>query len=545
MSTSIYLINPASDFPTYFSADSYAARGLPPATLIADLATPTLGAMAPPDVDVELCDQAITPIDWDTPAPFVGITGKITQYEHMVDVAREFKKRGKTIVIGGPYASLSPDAVREHCDILVRGEVEDIAGQLFSDLRNRTWKDEYHGTQPNLATSPVPRWDLYRLDRAVMGTLQTSRGCPFECEFCDVIQYVGRKQRHKQVAQVLRELDELYRHGLRTVFLADDNFTAYRSRAKELLVGIRDWNRRQTQGKVSFLTQVSIDAAKDDELLGMCAEAGLVTVFIGIETPNEDSLRETKKRQNLHLDLVEQVARFFEYGIHVIGGMIVGFDADGPDIFEKQLAFAMAAGIPIVSVGALVAPNATPLHERMQREGRLKSNRSEVAGAPWSTNIIHPRFSDEELSSGLKWLCNNLYSPAAFAERLLTFIKKFGRRLDPAWGEPARSSVVRRIDLDGFELVAAVRQLGPEEDKMVGRVVAAAAGRPEVRLFVVGAFLQYMQVRHMYDRGRFWEPQLAAGASRPTSPVPGGRAVSTARVGFVPRAEGRPDAVRT
>jgi len=162
-------------------------------------------------------------------------------------------------------------------------------------------------------------WDIYPNDRALSGTLQTSRGCPFECEFCDVIQYLGRRQRHKSVAQVLRELDALYRIGYRFVFLADDNFTAYRTRAKELLVALRDWNAQQERGEVGFTTQVSIDAAKDEELLKLCAEAGLTHVFIGIETPNEDSLRETKKHQNLRINLADQVQRFLDHGIAVTG----------------------------------------------------------------------------------------------------------------------------------------------------------------------------------------------------------------------------------
>lgn len=507
--SSLYLVNPVSDFPNYYGAESFAARGLRPATLMADLVIPTLAAMAPPTFDVSLCDENVTPIDWDTPADIIGITGKISQYERMRAIAKAFKKRGKTILLGGPYASLSPEAVRPHCDVLVRGEIEEIAAELFSDLENGTWREEYVGTRPDLAISPVPRWDLYPLERAVMGTLQTSRGCPFECEFCDVIQYAGRKQRHKRVDQVLRELDELYRFGQRTIFLADDNFTVFRSRAKELLVAIRDWNRRQIQGKVLFVTQISIDAARDDELLTLCAEAGLVTVFIGIETPNEEGLRETRKRQNLHVDLVEQVHRILAHGIHVVGGMIVGFDADGPDIFQRQLEFAMDAGIPLVSVGALVAPAATPLHERMRQQGRLKDNRSEIAAVPWSTNIVHPTFTEAQLLGGLQWLSNNLYSPARFGERLITMIGKLGKRRDPRWGDAIRLEDMRGVDQDCYGLLGKVPRLGPEEEKMWTRVMAAVAKKPETREFVNVALIQYMQVRYMYDRGQFWEPRLA------------------------------------
>jgi radical SAM superfamily enzyme YgiQ (UPF0313 family) len=507
---SIYLINPLAEFATYSSAESYAARGLTRATQFADLAIPTVAALAAPQLDVSVCDENLTDIDWDTPADYVGLTGKITQFPSMVRLAAEFRLRGKTVLMGGPYVSLCPQIAREHCDILVRGEIEEIAAELFSDLRQGSWKAEYIGTRPSLTTSPIPRWDLYPLEQAVFGTVQTSRGCPFECEFCDVIQYVGRKQRHKEVAQVLAELDSLYELGVRNVFLADDNFTVYRSRAKELLMAIRDWNRQQTKGKVGFLTQVSIDAARDDEMLTLCSEAGLTTVLIGLETPNPAALKETKKRQNLHVDLVQQVHRFLAHGIQVVGGMIVGFDADDETIFERQFEFVMDAAMPIVNIGALVAPPATPLYDRIRRSGRLREDRPEVASSPWSTNIVHPSMPEEQLMAGLKWLANNLYSPRAFGTRLLHFIENFGERRDPRAAEAVSAEAMRAIDVDSVQMLGMVRGLGPEEDRMWSRVMTATEAKPQVRPFVMGAFIQYMQVRHMYDQGQFWEPQLAS-----------------------------------
>ena len=188
MRPSLYLINPAVDFPTYFGGEVYAGWDLRPATLMADLAIPTVAGMVPRDFDVRLCDENISPIEFDISADFVGITGKITQWGRMTAIAREFRRRGKVVLIGGPYASLSPEVVRPHCDIVVRGEAEDISEELFSDLRKGRWKPEYVGNRPDLARSPMPNWELYPNDRALLGTVQTSRGCPFECEFCDVIQ---------------------------------------------------------------------------------------------------------------------------------------------------------------------------------------------------------------------------------------------------------------------------------------------------------------------------------------------------------------------
>lgn len=516
MSKSIYYINPMADFPTYFSAENYAARGFRRATQMADLAITTLAAMTPSDFNVRLCDENITPIDFGVDADFIGITGKITQYRHMVSTAREFRKRGKKVIIGGPYASLSPEVLRPHCDILVRGEIEELAPELFDDLRCSQWKEEYSGGRPDLSLSPIPRWDLYPNERAVMGTLQTSRGCPFECEFCDVIQYLGRKQRHKPPAQVLRELDVLYRHGYRSIFLADDNFTVFKSRAKDLLCAIRDWNLARQHGKVSFVTQISIEASKDDEMLSLCSQAGLTTVFIGIETPNEESLRETKKRQNLRMNLKDQVARFFEHGISVVGGMIVGFDADGPDIFGRQFEFGMQSGIPIFSLGALVAPAATPLHARMKEAGRLKEGGPEVAALPWATNIVPNKLTEPELIGGLQWLANNLYNPASFAERLLTFIDKFGERSDPRWVTGDDHEGFRSVDRDSLNILYKLRGLGAQELEMWSRIVQAGARKPAVMPFVMAACMQYMQIRYMYATGHFWDAQLTTMAVPPS-----------------------------
>jgi radical SAM superfamily enzyme YgiQ (UPF0313 family) len=356
MPKSVYLINPADDFPSYWGFEAFAGWGFDPVIATADLAITTLAGMFPKDFSVHLCDEHLAPVDFDISVDYVGITGKISQHNRMLAIAKQFRERGKTVIIGGPYASLSPDTLRPHCDILVRGEIEEIVDEICDDLRMSRWKEEYVGGKPDLSQCAVPKWEKYPNDRALSGALQTSRGCPFECEFCDVIQYLGRKQRHKSVNQILIELDELYRHGYRSIFLADDNFTVYRSRAKEVLAALRDWNCRRENGQVYFATQVSIDAAKDDELLRMCAEAGLTTVFIGIETPNESSLKEAKKRQNTGVDLTEQVRKFFDHGICVIGGMIVGFDADGLNTFERQYEFAMATAIPIITVGDMVAP---------------------------------------------------------------------------------------------------------------------------------------------------------------------------------------------
>ena len=514
MSRSLYLINPTTDFATYFSAEFYAGRGHRPATLIADLAITTLAAMAPSDFDCFICDENISSVDFDAPVDFVGITGKITQWDRMKAISKEFRERGKTVLIGGPYASLQPEIVRPHCDILVQGETEEIFAELCADLINGCAKSEYVGGRPDLTHCALPKWDAYRNERAIMGSVQTSRGCPFECEYCDVIQYVGQKQRHKPIAQVLAELDEVFRCGYRSAFLADDNFTVHRSRAKELLAALRDWNERRSQGRFRFATQVSIDAAKDEELLEMCAAAGLSQVFIGIETPNEDSLRESKKRQNVGFNLVERIERFLEHGISVIGGMIVGFDSDGPDIFERQYEFAMATPIPVFSVGALVAPAATPLYHRMAQDGRLRPDGSEVAAMPWNTNIMPYQMTHEELLRGIRRLSNRLYSPRAFGERILRFVEIFGKRQQR---QRSKRSVdfrnLRPVEFEGLDLFLALVAQGRDETEMWSTIRKALAKRPAVAEFVVPMLVQYSQIRYMYEQGKIWDTALSTDVS--------------------------------
>lgn len=529
MPKTLHLINPRPAEPSYFGAEAYGHWGYQPAQAIADLATATVAALAPSDWTVTICEEYVEPIDFDVEADYIGITGKVIQGQRMNEVADAFRARGKTVLIGGPHASLSPEAVRSHCDVLIIGEIEAIAGELFADLEAGTYKAEYVGDRPDVETSPLPRFELYPNDRALSGCVQTSRGCPFECEFCDVIQYLGRKQRHKSIEQIITELDVLYRIGFRAVFLADDNFTVYRKRAKAVLAALRDWNAARTDGPVAFHTQVSIDAARDPEIMRLCGEAGLTRVFIGIETPNEESLRETGKRQNVGVDLVGQIQVFLDHGISVTGGMIVGFDHDGLDIFARQFEFAMKNPVPIFTLGALVAPAATPLFDRMKLAGRLLEGGSETQGV-WNTNIMPVSMTREQMFTGLKWLGNRLYDPQSFAARVVAMIERIGPQLGP-FKAGYRPHKVRPVEQQAQGVIRKVIGSGPAERAMWKSIAAALSEKPEAGPMVMNAMFSYAQVRCLYEADAYWEPEILASPPIPELLVGlGGGAAATGTV---------------
>jgi radical SAM superfamily enzyme YgiQ (UPF0313 family) len=503
MQPSLYLINPAEKTPGYHSMEVLQAWRIAKAVNFADLSTTTIAALAPRDWRATICDERIQGVDFATQADVIGITGKVSQRDRMIELASKFRRRGKLVVMGGPYATLNPEDLRPHTDILVRGEIEEIAGRLFSDLAAGRWEKDYEGTKPDLSLSPVPRWDLYPRRVALTGQVQTSRGCPFECEFCDVIQYLGRKQRWKDPEQVVRELDVLYELGFRDVFFADDNFTVMRRRTHALLERVARWNRARPAGRVRFSTQASIDLARDEDLLRGCAEAGLTTIFVGIETPNQESLAETHKRQNMRVDLAGEVRKIVQAGVMVTCGIIVGFDHDDSGIFERQAEFIDTLAVPIVSLGLLVAPAATPLYARMQKEGRIIAHGRFGAGGLLETNIRPKLMSEAELKAGAAWLTNRIYSPESFGRRLRMF----------AEASPTKSGFPNAA-FAGAEMALAQRlaQYGPAEQNLLRLMQQLASQRPELRAQLSYILLFYCQVRFMLDHYRIWNQ---APARRP------------------------------
>ncbi len=492
---SITIVNPAADAPGYHTAEFAAHYGLPSHVSVADLASVTVAALVPAGWTVSVVDEGIEPVDFTHVPDFVGLTGKVSQRRRLIALAREFRRRGSVVVIGGPYASLNPDDVRPYADVLVTGEIEEIAAELFADLKNGHWREVYAGTRPDLGLSPLPRWDLYPNKRAALGTVQTARGCPFECEFCDVIQYLGRKQRHKEPEQVIRELELLHRIGYREIYIADDNFTVYRKRAAALVAALKAYNDSLGRERMRFMTQASIDVARDDELLDQCREAGVETWFVGVETINEDSLRETRKRQNLLQSTDSALANILGHGISLQAGIIVGFDHDGPDIFDRLYDFIQRSGLVDVSVGALVALHATPLYARMQREGRLRGDEWQITQSPFSTNIIPARMTQQQLVSGIDKLCQRLYSPEAFQVRLDRFLEVFGSLVP-------RTPAVKDLEIQtlGGLAIQKITEMGPREAAMIHHAVARMRERPDAHKAFFEYTFRYAQARYMLSQ---------------------------------------------
>ena len=424
----IYLINPK--FPvTYWGFEnsndlSGAKYTTPP------LALATIAALTPPEVAVEICDENIEAVDFDKDCDLVGLTAYLVQGPRALQIAAEFRRRGKTVVLGGPITSLDHDACAGKVDVLFVGEAEYTWQQFLHDYQAGAPRAEYVQTEKiAMRDSPVPRQDLLKLSQYVHAAIQTTRGCPFGCEFCDIIVLFGRKVRCKEVAQVLAEMQAAVRQPIDAIFFTDDNFIGNRKYAKTLLHAIIAFNRTLTK-RVQYMTQVSINLAKDDELLQLLYEAHFTKVFIGIETPRQDSLQEAHKCQNLRTDLVADIQKIQSYNIDVSAGMIVGFDHDDPAIFQEHFDFIMASNISWAMTGILQAVPKTPLYERLKQENRLVKTTGSVGlnNTALDVNIIPKKMSREELIAGYTWLVRQLYSYENYAQRVIGNLQAYTRK---------------------------------------------------------------------------------------------------------------------
>jgi radical SAM superfamily enzyme YgiQ (UPF0313 family) len=389
-----------------------------------NLSLPTVAGLTPPPHEVVLCDENVEPVDFDTDADVVGLTAYVIHKRRVLELADAFHRRGKLVVAGGPFATLCPEELRDRVDVLFVGEAEYTWPRFLRDHEAGRSQAEYRqDDKPSMLDSPPPRFDLLKVDRYRSMTIQFARGCPFNCEFCDIIVMYGRRPRTKSVAQVLTEVEAIHRLGARNIFVVDDNFIGNKKEAKELLRALSEW--QQARGyPIEFMTEMSLNVAQDDELLDLMKRAYFSTIFVGIESPRKASLVESNKAQNMREDIVAAVHRIQAAGIEVMAGMIVGFDSDDPSIFEEQFRFIQRARIPISMTGMLNAMPRTPLHARLKTAGRLIAE--SVGDQFVFTNIVPAGMSRRELYEGYRTLLRRLYGYRNYRRRAMALILNRG-----------------------------------------------------------------------------------------------------------------------
>jgi radical SAM superfamily enzyme YgiQ (UPF0313 family) len=382
----------------------------------------TVAGFLPESWSCRLVDLNVRPLlDEDLQWADHVLTGAmLAQLASLTEIVRRSHALGKPVLAGGP-AFAGEDAERHGVDHVVVGEFEELAPTVIGDLATGRLQPLYRAPRyPDLALTPLPRWDLIDLGDYASMSIQWCRGCPFDCEFCDITALNGRVPRHKSNTQFIAELDALRARGWGGMtFVVDDNFAGNRPRCRDLLQAVIAW-RRRTGTRMVLMTEASVDIAADPELLRLLAAAGFKKVFLGIETPSLESLRECRKHQNLRSDLATAVRTIQAAGIEVIGGFIVGFDSDQPDIFERQFEFIQKTGVATAMVGLLQAVPRTRLYQRLAGEGRL---RGESTGDNTSAGLnFEPRLDADFLLRNYRQLMQRLYEPGTYYQRIQTFL---------------------------------------------------------------------------------------------------------------------------
>jgi len=413
----ICLINPRSR-PSYWTADfamPFYGLGRKLKYSMANGALVSVAALVPPEHEVVLIDENIESIDFDRLRRFdvIGVTGMVVQGDRMYEILRKLRELPAIVAVGGPLVTVSEATFDDLCDVRFIGEAEETWPAFLNALAAGipTAKRYEQAQKTDMTRVPVPRFDLLKRGRYGTAPVQFSRGCPFLCEFCDIITIFGRRPRVKTPGQVLAELDALLAQGFRGCFLVDDNFIGNKIEAKRLLRRIIEW--QQEHGfPLQFVTEASINLANDQELIELMVQANFQSVFIGIETPREASLTETRKHQNVHGDsLLAKLERIRASGLGVSGGFIVGFDNDDERIFDEQFEFIQSSGIATLSISLLTPLPTTPLYDRLLAEGRLDFSDPELIYIP-------KQMTREQLKVGFRALLNQVFDVEAYFDRV-------------------------------------------------------------------------------------------------------------------------------
>lgn len=424
----ILLIYP--QYPDTFWSFTHALEIMGKKAAMPPLGLLTIASILEKDNELKFIDMNVNPIaDEDILwADYVFISAMITQKDSTKKVILKCKDLGVKIVAGGPlFNNLYNEFPDVNHFILNEGEI--TIPFFLEDLKNGKPKKIYTSNErPDISLVPIPKWDLINLEDYARMALQFSRGCPFDCEFCDIVNLNGRAPRVKSVEQFIKELNSLYDWGWRSsIFIVDDNFMGNITQVKLLLNELIKW-RKEKHYKWSFMTQISINFASDDELLLLMQKAGFSTVFIGIETPSKNSLEECGKFHNKNRDMVKDIKKIYNYGMEVYGGFIVGFDHDDATIFNAQFEFIQETGIVVAMMGLLTALPGTKLYKRLKSENRLISE-SSGNNIDFALNFV-PKMREEFLINEYKNLLRSLYSVNNYYERIFNFLKEYKHHTD-------------------------------------------------------------------------------------------------------------------
>jgi radical SAM superfamily enzyme YgiQ (UPF0313 family) len=386
----------------------------------------TVAAMLPEEWEKKLVDMNVTSlkdkdIEW---ADYVFISAMVVQRDSAKETIARCHRLGTRVVAGGPLFTSEYEEFDE-VDHLVLDEGECTLPPFLEDLKKGQARHIYTSSKrPDITRTPIPQWSLINMNKYSSMSIQYSRGCPYDCEFCNVVILNGHKPRTKTKEQMLAEIEAIYNQGWReSIFIVDDNFIGNKKKLKaEILPAIIQWSKKKKY-PFAFFTEVSVNLADDEQLMRLMAEAGFDRVFVGIETPNEDSLIECNKFANKGRDLVASVKKIQSFGMEVQGGFIVGFDSDPVSIFRNQINFIQNSGVVTAMVGLLNAPRGTRLYQRLSRENRLLKDTT-GDNTDCSINFI-PKMNYETLIDGYKHILNTIYAPKQYYERITTFLKEY------------------------------------------------------------------------------------------------------------------------
>ena len=424
----ILLVYP--QYPETFWSFKQALSFVGKKAMVPPLGLITIASMLPEDFQTKLIDLNIEPLKekdilW---ADFVFISAMITQKDSVHKISEKCKKLNVKVVAGGPlFSDLHTEFPNIDHFILDEGEI--TLPMFLEDLKNNNLQKYYRSDEkPDIRKSPVPKWELINQKAYGHMPIQYSRGCPYDCEFCDVVRLNGRIPRTKSPDQVLLELEALMNTEWNgPVFFVDDNFIGNKNETKIFLKSLAQW-RNLKKVKITFNTEVSVNVADDEELIQLLKEAGFNSLFIGIETPSEESLAECGKFQNKNRNVEKSLIKLYRNGFQVSAGFIVGFDNDDINIFKRQIEFIQNSGVVVAMVGLLNALPGTRLYQRLQKENRLLTQ-SSGNNTDFSINFI-PKIDTNVLIDGYREIVKTVYSSKEYYERVLTFIKNYNSQIN-------------------------------------------------------------------------------------------------------------------